>query len=363
MANRITNRQMFFIIILILTTYSTIDLPKIVAQTSGRTSWIPIIVMALIFGISAIIITKLNNMHMGQVFFDYSKGIVGKLFTYIIASYYVLYFFIIGIHLKMKLVGALSANFLPKTPQFVFLLFAIALFGYVSYKGVTNVARLVEIYGFLFLITTVGICIFILMEGTKYNVLPFFSMSEIKQITYTMKDLIIPYGGTEVLLVVPFTIQNKKAPKVAFFTLLFIGLLYVLIVESTISVLGINNTMVLNDSFIEAIKITTMPIIERLDIFYLTFGLSNLFCGMIIVFTTIVELISKILPKVKRHIIVIALSLLFFSVSLLALKMINIEEMFKTISVYLALLSSFVIPITLFVIAKSKKKRRYNEES
>ena len=77
MTNSITNRQMFFIIFLTLTSYTTINLPKTMAQTAGRSSWIPIMAVSIIFGGAAVIITKLNNMYQGKVLFDYSQEIVG----------------------------------------------------------------------------------------------------------------------------------------------------------------------------------------------------------------------------------------------------------------------------------------------
>lgn len=356
MTNSITNRQMFFIIFITLTTYTTIDLPKAMAQTAGRSSWIPIIIASIIFSITGIIITKLNNMFLGKVFFDYSQEIVGKFFTYVIASYFILYFLFIGVYLKLKLVGVLTSNFLPKTPEFIFLLFGIALFAYVAHKGVTNIARMFEIYGVLFLIVTVGICVLMLMSGTKYNILPFFYASEVKEYVKTMKDLIVPYAGVEILLIIPFTKKNMKAPKTAFFTLLFIGLFYVLIVESTTMILGINNARLLNDSFIEAIKITEAPVIERLDIFYLTFGLASLFSGMFIVFAAVVEFSCKIVPKVKRHIAVIIIAVIFFVLSMFCLEIYNFEKITETFSLYLVLISSFLIPITVFIIAKVKKR-------
>ena len=120
MTNRITNKQMFFIIFLSLTTYTTIDLPKAMAQTAGRSSWIPILIVSIIFGIGAVIITKLNNMFLGNVFFDYSQKIVGKFFAYAIAIYFILYYLVIGVYLKLKLVGLLTSNFLPETPEYIF---------------------------------------------------------------------------------------------------------------------------------------------------------------------------------------------------------------------------------------------------
>lgn len=356
MTNSITNRQMFFIIFITLTTYTTIDLPKAMAQTAGRSSWIPIIIASIIFGFAGIIITKLNNMFLGKVFFDYSQEIVGKFFTYVIAFYLILYFLFVGVYLKLKLAGLLTSNFLPKTPEFIFLLFGIALSAYVAYKGITNIARMSEIFGVLFLIVTVAICILMLIGGIKYNILPFFNASEIKEYAKAMKHLIVPYGGLEILLIIPFTAKNKKAPKLAFFTLLFIGLFYVLIVESSIMILGINNTTLLNDSFIEAIKIVEAPVIERLDIFYLTIGLISLFGGIIIVFATIVELACRIFPKMKRYVVVIAIGVIFFILSLLALKIKDFEKVSENFSFYLVFISSFLIPITVFILAKVKKR-------
>lgn len=355
MTNSITNRQMFFILFLTLTTYTTIDLPKVMAQDAGRSSYIPIIIASIVFGIAAIVIVKLNNMFSGQVFFDYSQKVIGKFSAYVFAIYYIIYFFIIGVFLKLKMVNILTSNFLPKTPEFVFLLSGVVLFAYVAYKGITNIARMFEIYGISFLLITIFACAFMISQGTKYNVLPLFNSSEVKDYAKTLKDLIVPFGGIEILLIIPLTIKNKKAPKLAFFSLLFIGLFYALVVESTIMILGINNTIVLNDSFIEAIKITEAPVIERLDILYLTFGLSSLFSGMIIIFVAVVELVCKIFSKVKRYIIVIAIAILFFVASLFALKIKDFNKTFGYFDFYLVLISAIFIPTIVFIVAKIRK--------
>lgn len=348
---------MFFIIFLTLTTYTTIDLPKIMAQAAGRSSWIPIMAASVIFGVAAVIITKLNNMYQGKVLFDYSEEIAGRFLSRFIAAYYLLSFLIVGVYLKLKLVGVLKSNFLPETPQFIMLLMGIMLFGYVAYKGVTNVARMFEIIGILFLIITVVICLFMIPQGMSYNILPFFNINETKNFLPAMKDLATPFTGLAVLFIIPFTAPNKQAPRHAFFTLLFIGLFYVLIVESTIMILGINNTIAMNDSFIEAIKIVELPIIERTDIFYLTFGLTSLFAGMIIAFTAIVEFACKLFSNIKRHIIVIAIGIVFFILCLFALQINNMKDVFESFAPYLTVVSSMLIPMGLLIGAKVNKRK------
>lgn len=235
------------------------------------------------------------------------------------------------------------------------LLMGISLFGYVAYKGIPNIARMFEIIGSLFLIVTVGLCGIMFYEGMIYNILPFFNINETKEYLHTMKDLATPFTGLAVLFIIPFTVQNKKASKVAFFTLLFIGLFYVLIVESTIMLLGINNTIVFNDAFIEAIKTVDVPVIERTDIFYLIFGLTSLFAGMIIMFAAIVESACRLIPKVKRHITVITIGIVFFILCLFALGINNMRDVFESFAPYLVLVSSILLPMLLLSIAQCKR--------
>lgn len=347
---------MFFIFFMTLTSYTTIDLPKTMAQTAGRSSWIPIIVASVLFGIVAVIITKLNNMFLGKVFFDYAQEVIGKFFTYVIAVYYILCFIITGVYLRLKMVDVITSNFLPKTPKSIYLILGFALFAYVAYKGITNIARLFEIFGMSLLVITLGICILMIANGDRYNVLPLFNPSDLKEYAKTMKNLIVPFGGLEVLLVIPFTAKNKTAPRTAFFSLLFIGIFYVLIVESTIMNLGINNTVLFNDSFIEAIKITETPVIERLDIFYLTFGLTSLFSGMIIIFCVVTEYACRIFRKVKRLYIVLAVFLVFLVLSIAAMNMIEIKKAIESFDFYLVPVSTILIPVLVFVLAKIKKR-------
>lgn len=362
MVNSVTNRQLVFIIFLTLTTYTTIDLPKIMAETAGRSSWIPIIIASLIFGIAVVIVTKLNNMYQNKVLFDYSQEIVGKFFSCLITIYFIIYFLFIGVYLKLKLVGLLQSNFLPHTPQPVMLLIGIALFGYVAHKSITNIARGFEIIGITFLIITVGMCIFMLTEGMHYNALPLYNSADTKKFAEAVKALAIPYLGIEVLFIIPFTEKNKKASKTAFFTLLFIGFFYVLIVESTFMILGVNNTIALNDSFIEAIKVVEIPVIERTDVFYLTFGLTSLFAGMIIVFSAVTEIACRLFAKAKRYIIVVIVSVVFFILCLLGLNIKDFKELFASYATIPILVSSMLIPAILFIVAKLKKRAQRDEK-
>lgn len=364
--NSVTNRQIFFILFLTMTTYTTIDLPSLMAETSGRISWLPIILMSIVYAVVAFMICRLNTINQGKVLFDYGKDIVGKLFNYIICIYYLIYFLIIGTYLKSKLVGLMTSNFLPLTPPFAILLIGIPIFSYIAYKGITNIARITEIIGIFFIIITVVLCIFMISQGQLNNIRPFLNPLDIQSIAPSMKNLLVAYGGIELLFIIPFTAINKKACRKVFKTLIFIGLFYVLIVESTIMIIGINNTMMLHDSFIEAIKIVRLPIIERTDVFYLTFGLTSLFSGLFIVNLAIVEYACKFFKRVKREIIVTIIGTMLFVLVLVVLNIPNFEEIAANTLPIIVGVGALLIPIILYVVAMIKrliaKKRTISEE-
>lgn len=357
LTNSITNRQMFFILILTLTSYTSIDFPKTIAETAGRSGWMLILAASLIFGLAAVVITSLNNRFQGKVLFDYSQELAGKVISRVIVVYYLLYFIVIGAYLNIRLSDFLSANFLPKTSHGVMLGVSVAVFALVAFRGITNVARLFELYGMAFLVTTITICALMLPQGMVYNILPLVNPHDFSHFAEALPKLPFPFGGVEVLLVIPFSKNNKKAALVAFLTLVFIGFFYVLIVESTISILGINNTILYSDAFIEAIKVVTLPIIERTDIFYLTVGLTSLFAGMIMVFLAALEYACRLFQKVQRHVMTLVIAGVFYALCILALSIENITDILDEYAPYMVLVSCMLLPTTLFILSKVKDKR------
>lgn len=357
LANSITNRQMFYILILTLTSYTSIDFPKIIAETAGRSGWMLILAAGLVFGLAAAMIAALNNRHQGKVMFDYSEEIAGKFVSRAITGYYLLYFILVGVYLKIRLVNFLSSNFLPHTSLNVMLAVSVGLFALVSFRGITNVARLFELYGALFLFTTIAICVVMLPQGMIYNILPLVNPNEVKQFAQAIPKLPFPFGGIEVFLIIPFSKNNKKAPIVAFLTLIFIGLFYVLIVESTISILGINNTILYSDAFIEAIKVVTLPVIERTDIFYLTIGLTSLFSGMIMVFLAILEYACKLFPKPQRAVMTLIVAGIVYALCAVGLNISDFPKMMEEVAPYAVTVSAILLPAALLALSKLKDRR------
>lgn len=358
MESRISLRQIILLLFVsVTTTYSIIDMPKFMAQSFGRSGWLPIIAGAVVFACAAALITKINAMHQGQVFFDYTNATLGKFWAIVLGVFYVLYFIVVEVNLNIKLVGVLNANFLPRTPYYIFLLVSIGLSAYLAKKGLENVCRLIEITGVWFFVATLLICIVMITKGDKNNVLPFFNPNDFKDLSQSVRDVILPFAGVEILLIVPFVKEYKGLHKKTFFVMLLIGLFYVLMVEGTIKILGPNNTSLLNDAFFEAVKSTPAPIIERLDVIYLTFGLGSLFTGFGVMFVAIIEHACKVFSKVNRNLIIAISAAVVFALSIYGIKT-DAADLSRTIIAVAIVFATFVIPLIIFIVSKIKDKRK-----
>jgi hypothetical protein len=111
-------------------------------------------------------------MHEGQMLFDYAPSLITRSGAYILILFYVAYFLFVVVSLLYGLTRLLHYDFFPKTPQWAFPLAGLPVFCYVAYKGITNVARLSELVGIVFL--TVGLLVHLLMaiEGRFSRILP-----------------------------------------------------------------------------------------------------------------------------------------------------------------------------------------------
>jgi spore germination protein len=357
--NSITNRQMVFILFMTLTTVTLMTIPKIMAESAGVGSWVTLMSAAVIFGVLAVVIVSLNNMFQGKVLFDYCQKLIGKVGSYIIAVFYILYFLAITTDLSSSLSNMLKSNILLKTPQWATLFASLFICGYAAYKGITNIARIFEIYGFIFLFAVVTVHITMLFQGNPENILPLYVPSETGKYFAAMKDAIFPFLGIEVLTVIPFTVKNgKKASKIAFLTLIGVGLIYVLATESSIMMIGRNEIVHYQDAMIAAIRQVELPKIEflkRVDVLHFVVDLMAIHAGIMIAYTSAVEYVCRVFSKVSRVIAVICVGSAIFILGLVALGINNFDKAFGEIIIYFGLVAAAFIPILLFVIAKVKK--------
>ncbi len=355
MHNTITNRQLSFLILVTLITYNLLTIPYSAAQLSGRGGWIPILINTVFFALFSLFITKLNLMYKGRIFFDYTKDILGKAVCKILIIYYMLYFFTVFLYLACHLFTILEEYFLPESPVWATSLLALTVFAMITTKGITNIARLFELIGPTLVIFSLLIYGLAFTQGIKYNLLPLFDAERIGDYLKGTKDIIIPFLGVETLFIIPFTKKNLKAPKIAFFSIIFVGIYYTLTFLSILNVMGLSNLLYYKTPVLEGLRLVRIPVLERVDILYLIFGFIGLFLGIVIVFSAIAEPLCQLIPKANRSFLIMAIGALTYIICLFIHNISNLDDIMNNIVLYSGILSAVIIPALVFFIAKVKK--------
>jgi len=361
---RVTNRQIFFILMLTLTAYSVVDISRALATSAGYGSWFTIFIATIFFIFVAIIISSLQKNHENQVLFQYSQQLVGKVGKYAIIAFYIAYFFIIVVFLNIQLVTILKANFLPKTPLTATLVISIPVFCFIAYKGMTSVARLFELIGIVYIVVATSVHILMVTQGEVSNILPLFNKQDIGIYLKALKEMVFPFLGIEILLHIPFSKENgKKSIRTCGYAVFAIGAFYIYFVESCIMKLGMNDIVHYNSALIAAIRDMEFPFLDflkRMDIMFLTVGFAGFLLGATIVLTTIIDIFSDIFTKVSRASITISVGGLTILLCII-LKTSKVYSGFvQTVGLYLGLIACFFIPCALLIITKVKNKGKRN---
>jgi spore germination protein (amino acid permease) len=356
--NSVTTRQMFFILFMTLSGVTIVSLPRVMAQEASFGGWFTLLLTAVIYAIPAFIIVALNRMFQGEVLFDYSKRLVGKFGSYILGVFYMFYFLLASGYLCGNMAQILSDNFFPKTPPLGVVLIGAPFYAYTAYKGIRATARVCEMIGLLFITVGISIHIIMVLQSDVHNIQPLFVPEDTIRYFRAIPAAMTSFLGIEVMTMIPIAQQyRKKAPAAAFLTILFIGLFFVLVVESSIMIMGMNEIKNDNSALITAIRFIEVPVLsffERMDVFYLTVGFSGMFVAKTVAILLTSEYACRLMPKVKRIVIVIAVTVIVIGIDVLYYNIKGFDEFFKVFFLSAGNAAAIGIPLILLIIAKVK---------
>ncbi len=353
MKSSITNRQMFFLLFLTLTTYTVISIPGVIARTSGSGGWVSIMITSFFFAAFSAVLIRLNSAFPGMMLYEYSRRIAGPFLAYILGIYFICYFFLVSVYLSIQLISVLKAEFYPKTPSWVMLAASVTVFGTIAYRGAANVARFFEIIGVAFLVTAIVTHLVMFQQGRLEEIRPLFRVSQVREYLLGVKDVIIAFLGIELLTVFPLSGKNsRRSVLTAAMTVLVVGLFYVLVTETCIMMLGMKSAENYNFALIEAIKQIDNPILERFDILYLTVGFAGLVAGTSGVYLALVEYAIRLFAKTKRIFVTAGAGVVIVVLGIAAQSMKSARDMLEAALTAAGLVSAFFIPAALLLTAK-----------
>lgn len=354
----LTNKQISFILYCIIIGYGVINIPKNAAEAAGTGSWLSILIATIIFMVIAYMITYLQYIYAGETLYEYSSRLVGKLITHIFVVIFGIYFFVNFSMIIRLYAEIIKLTILINTPiTYICILFYIVIC-YALTKGLNVIARMCEIYGFLNLVGFIFVNSLLITKGNSLNIRPLFVIEDLTSYLKATSSMALPFLGMEMLLFIPISkTKNKNILKYTTLMIGFIGIIYIYIVESTISVVGIDTVIYLKESIFTIVRGVDLPYLEfirRLDGVYIIFWTMNIVCALSLWGYGVTIIISKLSKDIKYNYIAIAITFISFVFSQLPKTKDQAELIIKYNS-YFGIISSAVIPAILLFITKVKK--------
>lgn len=357
----LTNRQISLLLFAVIVGYGIVNLPKNVVESTGTGGWITLIINTLFFMFIAYVITYIQFNNENKILYEYTSEMYGKHIATAITILYIVYFMVIASLILRMYSEVLRLIFLNNTPIWatLFIFYFIAMFA-VS-KKLHAIGRLAEIYSLFVIIGYLFIIGIMLTKAKLINIQPIFEGSQVKKYLKSTLNLILPFLGVEVILFIPLDKKNNtNILKHIMLTILCIGILYIIIFESVLSIGGIEN--IINQKTIifqtlRGLDVYKLETLRRLDGLYLIFTTMNLFTSICVFIYGTTTLINEILPKIKTRHILLTVTIAQYIISLLPRSVMEAESGIKMTS-KLGIICGIVIPLIIFITMQVKKNEK-----
>lgn len=368
MNNGVTNRQLFFIIIVSMMGFSAVEIPKIMVEAAGTGAWFSLLIGAVFFALDVLMLVYLGEVYKGKSLFEYSQLLIGKIGSGVFCVIYILYFFILLTFVVRTSADIIKAEILYKTPLWSTMLLLLSVSLFAASKGVTHLARISEFLGLIVLIVGFILQFTTFTQGNLLNMLPLFESEEIGRYFRALPSTIFCFLGFEVITIIPFTKRNNKnsfwaAPA----AVLLLCLYFIIIILSCGSVLGVDDIIHYDYPLLTAIRrldIASLDFAKRLDLFFIMAWLTSTFCLTSMLSYTTAAYTKKIFPKLNRHILLIVIGLLAFATGSIIQNAEDFSRLFFRFTTHIGLFPAFAIPFILFLVhlCRAKSKRLPKDE-
>ncbi|WP_066826848.1 GerAB/ArcD/ProY family transporter [Clostridium tepidiprofundi] len=358
MNESLSNKQIIFIIYGTIVGYGIVGLPRKAVEAAGTSGWICILIAGIISTFVTHMILYLSYVYKDKTLFEYSNILVGKYITYVFVSIYIIYFFIMFTMITRISSEVIRLTILLETPQMVLCIFFYLVAYYAVMKKIRVVGRLNEIYSIITICFIVSIQLTMFSQGKLINLKPYVVTSDVVVYFINSFKMIFSFLGMEILVAIPLTKENdKKIFKYSSFMIIGLTFLYIILTESCIALMGVDDVIHYKDVLFVAIRrvdIQPLQFLRRMDGIFISAWIMVIICSVMLFSYGAILFVDKLFNKIKYNIIVFVVFVLSFVFSQIPKTIAQIEKIIDMLS-YLGVVTVLIIPLILFIITKVKR--------
>ncbi|WP_353893686.1 endospore germination permease [Proteinivorax hydrogeniformans] len=347
----ITQMQWIAMIVGILVGVAITTLPRELVTETGRDGWITIIAATLLILIYMSICMYYARLFPKMTLAESIKLVLGKwIGTLVMIVFVVYYLAVAGIVVRSSL--EVSSVYLDiTTPIWVIAITPTLVIAYMVKCGLGTVAKISEVI-FMLTVPLIVMLVSPILQGEVIHMLPVFEQG------FTEPFLALPtayfaFSTIELVVLVFYPyLENKDAPyRVTYLGIIIVGIIYTAIFFTSLFVMGVEQVEMFYWPFVEVLKIIGLPVLERVDTFFLYFWSAQITVGAgILTFGSVFSLTSVTKKDYDNIWIAICIIVVFLFV-IYPENITELEQITSIVSLWGGLFA-IILPIMLVVIAK-----------
>lgn len=329
-------------------------------STASPISYILIAAAALLCLPVYLMLAYINKNETEKDFFELLRSSFGRFWgNAVIFIYLALILFSAALSFS-SLITFFSSLALPKTPHAMIIAFSCAFIIYAANKGFKVMAMFCSVFG-IFILAAVILAIIAPANQIELSNLSPSSYISFKDISSNFIS-ILQYPFLEMILFMPliFKMQSKeKSTKVLLFSLLAIGLVFIIISIVSTGILGEHFIKALYFPFYSASGITNVSgYLERVDALIFCAFIAACFIKVSSMVCCLKSGIERFFPSTSNKLLVSLCALAVAAISIVNFLNISALFDFKLIFAYICLPFSLLFPLILFISVFIKKHKK-----
>lgn len=354
---RISIRQLQILLILTLFSSVSLILPRITTEHAKQNGWLLVVGATCLTILYGYIITTLGKLFPDKTIVEYSSEILSKPIGLLLCFALVIKL-IVFVSLHIRIFGELVKQTLLKdTPIEVIMIVMLFAVVYLTRKGYEARARIGELIIFLALIPIIFVLIFALPDMRLHNLAPLFTL-EYKDFFLGSLWLSVMMTGIELLYIaIPYLRTKKHVTKAVIQSVIFVGVLNLIIDVMIIGVFGPNETSKNIWPVMTIMQVIELPgaFIARQDALMMSFWILITFALINCYIFFISILLSRIFKTKKANWVNLVILPFIYVISLIPNNVPQTFEVFKMMTKYTGII--FVLPVPLLLLTVAKIRR------
>ncbi|MFC7441078.1 GerAB/ArcD/ProY family transporter [Laceyella putida] len=358
MKNRaeITPGQLSFVIMQAMVGVGFVSLPRDVQMVAKGGSVLSIIFSGLLVQLFLFIMWALNKRFPTKTLFEFAPEILGKFLGKVISFLYLIYFLLIC-SLVLDLYTRISKEWVYfLTPGWILMLLMVLVSCYLVISDLRIIARFLVFVSFWF--GTIFLLVYWPLQNANYlYILPIDEAGWINIFKAIYEATIGMLGFELVLVAYPFVEgTDKDKLKAASLGVWVVVIIYALLTFTCLVVYAPEEVPLIRDPVIYLLKAFRLPMVERLDLFFLMFGVMVATTTYMIYLYMAGKGIASIFRKVKYQWSVWLAGAISFLIALFPGNRYEITQFAKWLS-FTSYLFIFAFPAFLLLVSLLRKRK------